>query len=163
MYSVLKLHMHIILGFPKCGSMSLNQYLINRYGKTNVGWSEAILYTIEDQMRLFKEGFGDPRNHDLYFITRDIEEMEKSRYNFWVEIGTYTYKQFYKNHEIQKIVIKKIPRDQGEPNPIPPWHLEELMEPWMKYNPTIYSLKEASKMKDFPKLNVTTTGYRRIK
>ena len=118
MYSVLKLHMHIVLGFTKCGSMSLNQYLIDKYGFTNVGWREDILYTIEDQMRLFKEKFGDPRD---------------------------------------------IPRDEGQPNPIPPWHLEELMEPWMKYNPTIYKLEEISKMKGFPKLNVTSTGYRRIK
>ena len=149
--------MHIILGFPKCGTTSLYHYLIDKYGEENVGRLEDILYTIEDQMRLFKERFGDPKNHTLYFITRDIEEMERSRYNYWVCHNEFTFEEFYKNHEIQKIIIKAIPRDDGESNPIPPWHLEELMEPWMKYKHIIYKLEEITKLDDFQHLNKTET------
>ena len=66
--------MNIILGFPKCGTTSLEVFLKTKFGNYNVTRREWCFMPFEEQMELFEMEFGDPRLHKLYFITRDPKE-----------------------------------------------------------------------------------------
>jgi hypothetical protein len=123
--------MHIILGFPKCGTTSLEAFLKAKYGNDNVTRREWCYMPFEEQLEFFKREFGDPKDHKLYFILRDPEERTLSGLNAWGP---------------------NFPH-RGETDPVKQTEYHRWMLPWTDYAIVIIHLEDIANNPDFPKLN----------
>ncbi len=121
----------IILGFPKCGTTSLMKYLEKEYDKI-VTRREWCYKPFEEQLKLFKKEFGDPKDYKLAFITRNPAER------MW---------SYYKSHSIPWEKNPNIDKVLEEVNY---WHWIEM---WNDYRPNVYNLEGLSTEPDFPHLN----------
>ncbi|MEE9409694.1 MAG: hypothetical protein V3V41_02075 [Candidatus Heimdallarchaeota archaeon] len=137
--------MHVVVGFSKCGQVSLHQYLINKYGKNNVGRDEII--HAYDGLKKFEERWGD-KNPIPVIITRDPIQRCWSWYYYLGYDNQMPYEEFVK--------IKEYKGSYGEINPISISNYAKWMRPWIKkYDCMFYMLDYLKKDPLFPHLNST--------
>ncbi len=154
----------IILGFMKCGTTSLMPYLakknkmpVTRDGgfylnekKPTVSRREWCYLPFEEQLKRFKGEFGDPKDYQLVFITRDPIARCWSGYNAWKHYIDFTYEEYLDITNPDDLTQLKY---LGEVNPIKQADYERWMKPWKDNYPeqiTVYKLEELTKDPEFP-------------
>lgn len=157
------------MGFPKCGTTSLLEYLKKKYDievardkgfvvsdfKDHISRREWCYLPFEEQMKRFKHEFGDPADFKICFITRDPVERIWSGWEAW-------------NHYYQGLTFEEylnIKTEEysgglsylGEVNPIKQVDYWYWITPWMKEYSSkvveVYSLEGLAPHPDFPQTN----------
>lgn len=157
----------IIMGFPKCGTTSLLEYLKVKYKKkiadqkgfypydflNKISRREWCYQSIEEQVRRFKHEFGDPVHFKLVFITRDPVERVWSGWEAW--------NHYYKNMTFEEYINLDVDTYEGglsylgEVNPIKQVNYKYWISLWKNggYEVDVYELEEIRKDPDFPQTN----------
>ncbi len=159
---------NIILGFPKCGTASLKNYIRIKAGRTRrdgagITSREWCWFPFEEQIAMFDHDFGDPDNYKLHFITRDPVERIWSAWEAWYRwYKGYTFEEFLeldsdeyaihygKSHAGKGVGV------HGEVNPIKQVDYDKWLKPWLdNFNDivTVYKLEEIRKDPLFPHEN----------
>ena len=87
---------YVVIGYSKCGQVSLHQYLINKYGKENVARDEII--TAYNGLKKFEERWKD-RDPIPCVITREPIYRCWSWYYYLAYDEKMTYPEFLKIKE----------------------------------------------------------------
>lgn len=125
---------YAIVGFQKCGTVSLEAYLKGRFGKDNV-------IRIVPELTWMKGGsiqFYKKYRHDYrpVIITRNYQEMLKSAYNYYPEFRSWKYDTFMR---------------------APPWKsYDDEIKAFETFHPIVLSLEEMKKNPNFPHMNKST-------
>ena len=155
----------IILGFPKCGTTSLLEYLKKKYDmevarekgfvtsdfKDHISRREWCYLPFEEQLKRFKHEFGDPADFKLIFITRDPVERIWSGWEAW--------NHYYKDMTFEEYLNLDTETYEGgllylgEVNPIKQVDYERWIQPWKDCDVEIFRLEEISQDPDFPQTN----------
>ncbi len=159
----------VIMGFPKCGTTSLLEYLKKKYDmpiarskgfvesdfKDHISRREWCYLPFEEQLDRFKKQFGDPEDFKIVFITRDPVERIWSGWEAWNHYyGGYSFEEY--------LNLKTEDYNQGlaywgEVNPIKQVDYWYWITPWMRiYHSDIvevYTLEGLSPHPDFPQTN----------
>lgn len=157
----------IIMGFPKCGTTSLLEYLKVKYKKNiadqkgfypydflnKISRREWCYQPIEEQVRRFKHEFGDPVYFKLVFITRDPVERVWSGWEAW--------NHYYKNMTFEEYINLDADTYEGglsylgEVNPIKQVDYKYWISLWKNggYEVDVYELEDIRKDPDFPQTN----------
>ncbi len=158
---------NIVLGFPKCGTASLQDYLRIKSGKSRKDTSttkrEWCWFPFEEQLAMFDFEFGDPEDYKLYFITRDPVERIWSAWEAWhywyskytfeeyLELDSDEYAQrFGESHAGKGVGI------HGEVNPVKQVDYKHWLTPWLDNFPEqviVYQLEKIRKDPLFPHNN----------
>ena len=119
--------MLVIVGMPRSGSLSLHQYLINKYGDNNVKRDECIFR--DDAIPYFKRRWGNMATPVIIF--RDPVARCWSWYHYIKpEVSYYTFL----NKSYKTIGM-------GEMNPIKQCNMKKFITPWLELKPEIYSFE----------------------
>ena len=134
----------ITVGFPKCGQVSMQDYLDKRFGKikrAEIGWRDDAVEKWNDIVRNFKEFDLTP----VFAIREPIQRM-------W---SAWTY--FGKSHapDFPTYLINRLYQPYGEGNPIMASNYWKYIRKFEKFNPIVLDLEAMSANPDFPKLNTT--------
>jgi hypothetical protein len=164
----------VIMGFPKCGTTSLLEYLRAKYKKdianqkgfyshdflNKISRREWCYLPFEEQLEKFKHEFGDPADFKIVFITRDPIDRVWSGWEAWSHYYKgYTYEE-YLNMDSEE--YKKKWNDRGlsylgEVNPIKQVDYWKWIMPWMeRYGSevvNVYSLEGLIPHPSFPQTN----------
>jgi len=132
--------MLVIVGFPKCGTISLHQYLINKYGDNNVKRDECILQ--DHAVQLFKQRWGNMATPVIAF--RDLPERCWSWYHHLKPDMTY--------YKFLRSRARKENRF-GELNPIRQCNIKKWVTPWLNLKPLFFSFEAMVNNPEFPHLN----------
>ena len=136
---------HVLVGFPKCGQVSMNHYLQQMFPGTpprqEIGWREDAIEIWENTLR----------NHvksDLIpvFVIRDPIERIWSAYLY---LGLPNIRHF------PDYLINRLYQPFGEGNPIMQSNYDKWIKPWEKFRPIVVELEEMKKNINYPKLNTT--------
>ena len=133
-------YMLVIIGFPKCGTTSLHQYLIKKYGDNNVKRDECILYS--NAVQQFKQRWGNMATTVIAF--RSLPERCWSWYNHISPDMTY-YKYLHTHARKENKF--------GELNPIRQCNIKKWVTPWLELKPLFFSFEAMVKDPAFPHLN----------
>ena len=164
----------VIMGFPKCGTTSLLEYLKIKYKKEiakeagfydydfedKISRREWCYLPFEEQLNRFNKVFGDPKDYKIIFITRDPVERIWSGWESWNHhYPTYTFESYLKldtlryNYNMGGRGLSYL----GEVNPIKQVDYWKWITPWMEsYHSEIvkvYSLEGLINDPDFPHIN----------
>jgi len=137
--------MLVIVGMPRSGSISLHQYLINKYGDNNVKRDECIFR--DDAIPYFKRRWGDMATPVIIF--RNPIERCWSWFNYIQPDISYL--------EFLKKSYKTI--GMGEMNPIKQSDMKKFIKPWLPLKPQFYSFEMMILDPEFPVLNETKDVY----
>ncbi len=162
----------IIMGFPKCGTTSLLEYLKKKYDKeiadqkgfypydfvNKISRREWCYLPFEEQLKRFKHEFGDPKDFKLVFIMRDPVERIWSGWEAWNHYYKgYTFEEYLQidSDEYKKRWNNKGVSHHGEVNPIEQVDYYKWITPWIKYKCPIdvHMLEHIRQDKDFPQTN----------
>ena len=148
---------YVVVGFPKCGQVSADKYLRDKYPDTprraELAWRDDGISKWTNIIRghTFQIPDGEIRP---YFVTRDPIERIWSAYLFFGHqtIGDYpTY------------LINRLYQPYGEGNPIMQSNYEKWLKPWQEYHPKVVELEDLNKIYDFPHMNITKdTRYKNV-
>ena len=133
--------MLVVVGMQRAGSLSLHQYLINKYGDNNVKRDECIFR--DDSIAYFKRRWGDMATPCIIF--RNPIERCWSWFNYIQPDITYM--------EFLKKAYKTI--GMGEMNPIKQSDMKKFITPWLPLKPQFYSFELMILDPEFPVLNET--------
>lgn len=163
----------MILGFPKCGTTSLLDYLKAKYSKeiteqkgfypydfvNKISRREWCFQPYEEHLKRFKKQFGDPADFKLVFITRDPVERVWSGWESWKHYYSgYTFEEYLKTdtEEYKKRWNNRGLSYLGEVNPIKQVDYKHWLMPWLDNYPEqviVYQLEKIRKDPDFPQTN----------
>lgn len=156
----------IIMGFPKCGTTSLLEYLKKKYDmevarekgfvtsdfKDHISRREWCYLPFEEQLKRFKHEFGDPEDYKIVFITRDPVERVWSGWEAW--------NHYYKNMTFEEYINLDTDTYEGglsylgEVNPIKQVDYKYWISLWKRgYEVDVYELEEIRKDPNFPQTN----------
>ncbi len=131
--------MLVIVGMPKCGTISLHQYLINRFGDNNVKRDECVFQP--NAVQYFKKRWGNMATPVIAF--RDLPER---CWSWWYHIRPdMSYGKFLRHGSRNP--------GFGELNPIRQCNIKEWVTPWLELKPLFFSFEAMVKNPDFPHLN----------
>lgn len=112
---------------PRSGSLSLHQYLIDKYGNNNVKRDECVFR--DDAVPYFKRRWGDMATPVIIF--RDPVARCWSWYHYIKpEVSYYTFL----NESYRTIGM-------GEMNPIKQCNMKKFIKPWLELKPQLYSFE----------------------
>ena len=133
--------MLVIVGFPKCGTISLHKHLIDRFGDNNVKRDECIFK--DNAVEGFKRRWGDMATPVIAF--RDLPERCWSWY-YYIKPDM-PYARF----------LQTMARNPGfgELNPIKQCNVKKWVTPWLKLKPLFYSFESMIKERGFPHINTS--------
>jgi len=157
------------MGFPKCGTTSLLEYLKKKYDigvardkgfagadiKDHISRREWCYLPFDEQIKRFKHEFGDPADFKICFITRDPVERIWSGWEAWSHHYTgYSFEQYLNlktgNYSGGLSYL-------GEVNPIEQVDYWKWITPWMKEYGSkvveVYTLEGLRNHPDFPQTN----------
>ncbi len=164
----------IIMGFPKCGTTSLLEYLKKKYNKeiadqsgfypydfvNKISRREWCYLPFEEQLDKFKKQFGDPADFELDFITREPVGRIWSAWEAWNHYYKgYTFEEYLQidSDEYKKRWNNRGVSHHGEVNPIKQVDYWNWITPWVKEYGTdivkVYTLEGLSSHPDFPQTN----------
>ncbi len=132
---------YIVVGFPKCGQISLVNYL------TSKGFDMARFDQIWRSDALDKTAGQYPDRHPI-IVTRDKVEMIWSSYWYW-PYNTYMSFPDYLKH------ITPTETSLGDENPIHHAQYEEHIAKFDELNPILFKFEELIKLPNFPHDNPT--------
>ncbi len=133
--------MLVIVGFPKCGTISLHKNLIDRFGDNNVKRDECIFQ--ENAVDGFIRRWGDMATPVIAF--RDLPERCYS----W-------YYHIKPNQSYEKFLRTEWSNNGfGEMNPIKQCNIKKWVTPWLKLKPLFYSFEAMIKQREFPRINIS--------
>ena len=157
----------VIMGFPKCGTTSLLEYLIKKYDmpiarakgfvesdfKDHISRREWCYLPFEEQRRQFKHEFGDPADFKICFITRDPVERIWSGWEAWNHYYQGLAFEEYLNLDTETYEGGLV--YLGEVNPIKQVDYKYWISLWKNggYKIDVYELEEIKKDPDFPQTN----------
>lgn len=134
---------YVVIGIPKCGTVSMAEYLKKKFPKAAVTRVELIY---------------DPKGIDYYqtyhkgwkpvIITRDPADRIWTAYHFWKFMDRMEFDQFL--HYVDPIM-----NNVGCNNPIAQSDYDRYIEKWKAFDPVVVSLEQMSREKDFPHLQRT--------
>ena len=132
-------YMLVIVGMPRSGSISLHQYLINKYGDNNVKRDECMFK--DNCINYFKSRWGKMATPVIIF--RDTILRCWSWYHYIKPDMGYTkfLKMQYRNNGF------------GEMNPIKQSNMKKFITPWLELKPQFYSFEVMILDPDFPTMN----------
>ena len=133
-------YMLVIIGFPKCGTISLHQYLIDKYGDNNVKRDECVFQP--NAVQYFKQRWGNMATPIIAF--RDLPERCWSWYHHIAP--DMTYYKFLHSHARKENKF-------GELNPIRQCNIKKWVTPWLELKPLFFSFEAMVKDPAFPHLN----------
>lgn len=132
---------YVVIGFPKCGQVSLVEYL-NKLGheavKYDMIWKESCVLDVKSKYP----------DYQSIVITRDPIQRIWSGFNFWLYHEMMSFSHYLK--------LQRISRTLGEENPI----LQSYYYYWIDrvkrvLNPIIVRFEDLIKLPDFPHENKT--------
>ena len=144
---------YAVIGFPKCGQVSMQEYLAKRYNdvyridRPELIWRRSGVKDFEEQYH----------NYGVkgIIITRNPVKACWSYY-WYIHYGT----EGTRYMEYEDFLTQKIYSDPlGEKNPISCYNFEKWIKRFQKFNPIVVRLEDMIENKNFPLLN-TTIGNR---
>jgi len=141
-----------IVGFPKCGQISLQRWLEEKHNKkyTFDKYESIWRRDAEDHFKLLVEN-----DVEILVITRDpVEACWSSYWYFTDERKEMTYEEWLAHKGCDKVL--------GERNPISCFNFDKWLVRLKKYNPTIYKLEDVKKVDKFPLLNPTSARIKML-
>ena len=134
---------YVIIGFPKCGQVSLVEWL-KKQGHEAI--RNDIIWKI-DAVQTIKQNYID-KGYIPIIITRDPVERIWSGFNYWhYRTRGITLPDYLKMESYNTSI--------GEENPIKQSDYLRYAEPYKKYNVIIYKLEELQEIPGFPHENKT--------
>ena len=142
--------MIVVIGFPKCGQVSVVQYLRKKYPNETVKKDELIW--IKNGVEKFRNKW---KNSKVVIVERDPVDRMWSAYNFMQYGGDkkppirelYTFPEYLELTGYENLV--------GEMNPVSQSNYNKWIGRWLEFEPEIFKLEELQKEKDFPHENKT--------
>jgi hypothetical protein len=131
--------MLVIVGMPRSGSISLHQYLINKYGDNNVKRDECMFR--DNAIVYFKQRWGNMATPVIIF--RNNVDRCWSWYYFLKPDMSYA--------RFLKLQYNNI--GFGELNPIKQCNMKKFIQPWLELKPQFYSFETMILDPEFPTLN----------
>lgn len=129
-----------IPGFPKCGSTSLEKYLLDK--KFDVVREESMY---RHSLGILKYKLQFPDYQTLFIIREPIERI-------W---SHYNYKRYYQAGDRNEIKCSFEEALEKYPEIIEPSNYDMWLNKWKSTNPIVIKLEELQKQPDFPMKNVT--------
>jgi len=132
-------YMLIVVGMPRSGSISLHQYLINKYGDTEVKRDEC----------MFKD------NAIKYFKSR-WDEMDTPVIIFRDSVARcWSWYHYVKPDMDYPSFLKKQWKNVGfgELNPIKQCNMKKFVKPWLELKPLLFSFEKMILDPEFPVMN----------
>jgi hypothetical protein len=133
-----------IVGIPKCGTVSLETYLKERFPDKEVRRIEQI-WKGKEGIEKALDKFPD---WHYVIILRDNSERIWSNYYFFQMNKTMTLEEYLNFHSD---IFKRL----GESNPIKQGNYGHWLKIWSKVNPIIITLEDAKQLENFPHENKT--------
>ena len=131
-----------IVGFPKCGTVSLEKFLQAKGHHT----TRAELAWTDTGVAYFEKHYSQYRP---VFITRNPADRIWSGYHYFNLYQSYTFKEILSG----KISTKY--DDMGMRDPIEQSDYATYIKPWEKLDPIILSMEEMADVEGFGKENIT--------
>ena len=139
-----KTEKYVVVGFPKCGQMSLVKYLQDEgYDVTRQDniWNSRARQEIEDQQ---------PGRIPI-IITRDPVEMIWSSYWYWHYKDVMPFHKYLKHRVTRESSL-------GNENPIDHADYEKHINKFLDMKPVMFKFEEVVKLPNYPHVN--ETGYK---
>jgi len=133
-----------IIGMPKCGQVSLENYLRDRFPGKEARRIEKIWKPKEIQDVVEKR---PPEEWHYVIILRDNVERIWSSYHYFDYYKSMSLEK-YLNHDIQGTRL-------GPMNPIKQGNYGRWLKEWSSLNPIIVTLEDMQKLPGFPHMNKT--------
>ncbi len=141
-----------IIGFPKCGQVSMQKYLIDRYSGYNTRRDELIW------KKSGVEEYEKMQFDNLQTIIMIRDPVKACWSNYW-----YMYNA-ENNMDYKKFLTTPSYHDQlGEENPISCYNFNKWIKRFLKFNPIIVELEHIRENSNFPTLNTTPTSRPYVK
>lgn len=134
----------VVIGTPKCGQVSLQEYFREQLPKWEHHRPELIWR--RNGLDFWEQSYNKEWNVPI-IITRDPVEATWSAYWYFHYGPKWKFEDF--------IQIRKYHDGYGEVNPISGYNFDKWIDRWQKFNPIVVTLDEVKKWKDFPKYNTT--------
>jgi len=135
----------MLVGFPKCGQVSMNHYLTQMFpgtpGRVEIGWRD-------DAVEQWEKIVANHVKTELIpvFVIRDpIERM----WSAWTYMGTSSCPDF------PTYLINRLYQPYGEGNPVMASNYWKYIRRFEKFRPIVVDMEEMAKNPNFSKLNVT--------
>ncbi len=130
---------YIIIGFPKCGTQSLEQYLVNQ--------GHTVLRT---ELVYLKTGLEEYETKYSDYIPVLITRLPECR-----QWSLYHFKEYHKEMSFEEFRDKKftLGLNFGLDSPRSCSEYEKYIDVWKKYGVIVYKLSEISQDKNFPVMN----------
>jgi len=134
-----------VVGFPKCGQVSMQTYLQNRFkgqpSRNEIAWrDDAVPYFERIQANHVKS------NLTPLFILRDPIERVWSAF-LYMGLPNITHFPTY--------LVNRLYQPYGEGNPIMESNYTKWINPFKKFNPMVLDVADMMKNPDFPNANRT--------
>jgi len=143
---------YVILGFPKCGQISLMNYLTDRYPLWNIRREELVWR--RSGVKDFEDAYWNKNGHFRpLIILRDPIKSCWSLY-WYMFHGDLNNEQKFMTYE-DFLTTPKYEGAMGEKNPISCFNFNKWLKRFYKYNPIIVDMEEMIKNPDFPHDNTT--------
>jgi hypothetical protein len=142
----------VIIGFPKCGQVSIQEY----FRKLLPDWEchRPELIWRRNGLQFWEESYNKEWNVPV-IITRNPVEATWSAYWYFHYGPKWKFEDF--------LQIRKYHGGYGEVNPICGYNFEKWIKRWEKYDPLVIKLEDAKLWKDFPKYNTTPEARPTVK
>lgn len=142
--------MRVVIGFPKCGQVSVVQYLRKKYPNETIKKDELIW--IKDGVEKFRSKW---ENAKVVIVERDPVDRMWLAYNFMQYGGDkkppirelYTFPEYLEITGYENLV--------GEMNPVSQSNYEKWIGRWLEFKPEILKLEELQTHADFSHENIT--------
>ena len=133
---------YAVIGFPKCGTASMQEYLMKKYPDSN---SVKLEFPIYGEAHKFEK---ELKGYRPVILTRDRKEMLWSFYNYF-SMTSVPFEDFLEM-PIRAYNMKGL-------TPLEQTDYDRWIEPFKKYDPWILTLDEAMKLDGFPHNEITRT------
>ena len=143
---------YVIIGFPKCGQISLQNYLVKRF--PNKVCERPELVWRRDGVKYYKEHYASRGCIPIMIIREPIDRIWS---HFWY--GHYAQRGWKLEEYLN--FVKEDDNHLGELNPVSESNYGKWIKQWSFCNPIIITLEEMKKNPDFPKDN-TTANKRKL-
>jgi len=138
-------HFNVLVGFPKCGQVSMQQYLQHMFpgnpSRHEIGWRDDAIAKWEEIVYSHRKSRVTP-----VFVIRDpIERM-------W---SAFLYMGLPNIPDFPTYLINRLYQPYGEGNPVMESNYAKWIKPWEKFKPVVVEMEEMALNPNFGKLNAT--------
>ena len=131
-----------VIGFPKCGTVSMAEYLRKKYPDDNILKLEFPIYGEQDKFEDKLKGYTP------VIMTRDKVNFLWSFYNYF-SLSSVPFEKFL-DMPFRAYNMKGL-------TPLQQADFDRWIEPYKKFNPMIVRIEEAQQWEGFPHAEITKT------